>query len=156
MADSSDILWNLYQEHSAWERHHEEQRASVTNILLVVAAGVLSVITFNEGISRADLPLTIFLIMQGLFGALFVAKQYERFARHQRLANKYRQALNDRFPESQIIALRELADKEQAIEYPILFDKVRLNKLWVGLHLLIALFGVVLTGLVLFAPFKAV
>jgi hypothetical protein len=155
MADSSGILWNFYQEHSAWERHHEEQRASVTNILLVVAAGVLSVITF-DGISRADLPLTIFLIMQGLFGALFVAKQYERFARHQRLAGKYRQALDDRFPESQIITLRELADKEQEKEYRILFDKIRLNKLWVGLHLLIALFGVVLTGFVLAAPFKAV
>ena len=126
------------------------------SILLAIAAGVLSVITFNEGITRSDLPLTIFLIMQGLFGALFVAKQYERFARHQRLAGKYRQALNDRFPESQIIALRDLADKEQKKEYPILFDKVRLNKLWVGLHLLIALFGVVLTWFVLATPINAV
>jgi hypothetical protein len=155
MADSTDILWNFYQEHCAWERHHEEQRASVTNILLVVAAGVLSVITF-DGISRSDLPLTIFLIMQGLFGALFVAKQYERFARHQRLVGKYRQALNDRFPESQIIALREQADKEHKEKYRILSDEVRLHQLWVGLHLLIALFGVVLTGFVLAAPFKSV
>lgn len=154
MADSADILWNLYQEHSTWERHHEEQRASVTNILLAVAAGVLSVITFKEGLTRSDLPLTLFLIMQGLFGALFVAKQYERFARHQRLAGKYRQALNDTFPESQIIALRELADQEQARKFRILY-KLRLHQLWVGLHLLIALFGVVLTWVVLSLPIKA-
>jgi hypothetical protein len=155
MADSTDILWNFYQEHCAWERHHEEQRASVTNILLVVAAGVLSVITFG-GISRSDLPLTIFLIMQGLFGALFVAKQYERFTRHQRLANVYREVLNVRFPENRIILLRDLADKEQKEKYPILSDEVRLYQLWVGLHLLIALFGVVLTGFVLAAPINAV
>jgi hypothetical protein len=151
MADNSDILWNLYQEHCEWERHHEEQRASVTNILVAVAAGVLSVITLKNGLTSSDLPLTIFLIMQGLFGALFVAKQYERFARHQRLAGKYRQALNDRFPESQIIALREMADQEQANTFRTLY-RLRLHQLWTGLHLLIALFGLVLTWVVLSSP----
>ena len=151
MADSSDVLWNLYQEHCTWERHHEEQRASVTNILVAVAAGVLSIITLNNGLTRSDLPLTLFLMMQGLFGALFVAKQYERFARHQRLAGIYRQALDTCFPESQIITLREVAESEQVKRFATLYN-LRLHYLWTGLHLLIALFGLVLTWLALFLP----
>jgi len=154
MADSSDILWNLYQEHCAWERHHEEQRASVTNILVAIAAGVLSIITLSNGFTRSDLPLTIFLIMQGLFGSLFVAKQYERFTRHQRLAGNYRQALDGRFPESQILTLRKIAEEEQEREFRIL-SKLRLHHLWIGIHLLIGLFGLVLTLVVLSLPARA-
>ena len=155
MADSTDILWNFYQEHCAWERHHENQRASVTNIFLLVAAGVLSVITF-DGITRSDLPLTIFLILQGMFGALFVSKQYELFAKHQNRAKTYRKALDELYPEKQILTLRKRADDEHEEKYGKLSDEVRLYKLWVCLHLLVALFGVVLTWFVLAAPINAV
>ncbi len=49
MADSSDILWNLYKQHCEWERHHdEEQRASGTGLLIGVAAGVLIDFSFGE------------------------------------------------------------------------------------------------------------
>lgn len=147
MSDSAEVLWNLYQEHSTWERHHEEQRSSVTNILVAVAAGILSVVTLN-GFTPSDVPLMIFLVLQGVFGAVFVAKQYERFSRHQRLAKIYRQALSDRFPDAQVIALREMADEQQAKAHPMLYQ-LRLHHLWVALHLLIALFGLGLMGAVL-------
>jgi hypothetical protein len=144
MADSSDILWNLYEQHCEWERHHEEQRASGTGLLIGIAAGVLGLITFDGHLNTGDLPLTIFLVMQGAFGALLAAKHYERFRMHQQRANQYRDLLDARFPDAKINSLRREADENNKLKFPNL-HKIRLHHFWVGLHLLITLFGLVLT-----------
>jgi hypothetical protein len=148
MRDEAEILWKFYQEHCTWERHHEQQRASVTNLFLAVAAAVLGVVTFDGKLSGTDLPLTIFLIGQGFFGSVFVAKHYEVFSMHQSRAGQYREALDSMFPEAGILLRRSKADEENIVRFPHL-HKLRLNKFWVGLHVLIALFGVVMTGIIL-------
>lgn len=145
MADQTDVLLNIYQEHCAWERHHEEQRATVTNLLIAVAAGVISVITFDGKLSTADFPLALFLVMQGIFGALFTAKHYERFAMHQKRADLYRKTLDSLYPETNIIFIRKSADEEHALEYPW-FHRLPLNKFWISLHLIIAVFGCILSA----------
>jgi hypothetical protein len=148
MTDKYDLLWNIYQEHCNWERHHENQRSSFTNIMIAVAAGVLGIIALDGKLAPTDLPLTIFLIIQGVFGSIFVAKQYERFARHQRLANKYRQELNDGYLDAKIVQLRKEGDIEQERQYKYL-SKLRLHQLWVYLHLSFAIFGLVLTIIII-------
>ena len=148
MRDEAEIIWKLYQEHCTWERHHEQQRTSVTNLFLAVAAAVLGVISLDRELSGSDLPLTIFLIVQGFFGSVFVAKHYEVFSTHQSRAGHYREALDSIYPGAGILSNRVKADKENAARFPHL-HKLRLNKFWVGLHILIALFGAVLTGIIL-------
>jgi len=149
MADCSDILWNLYQEHCTWERHHESQRATATNVLVIVTAGILSVIAFDKEINNIDLPLTIFMTLQGIFGTLFTAKHYERFCMHQERANQYRNALDTMFPSCQIKILREMADIKIQKKFPILYT-IRLHTLWNGIHILISVFGFILTlGIIL-------
>jgi len=56
-----DILWKMYEENVTEGRHHETQRATVTNLVIAIAAGVLALVTFDKGITLIDLPLTIFL-----------------------------------------------------------------------------------------------
>jgi hypothetical protein len=148
MQNQTDILWKFYQEHCTWERHHEQQRASVTNLLLAVAAGVLGIVTFDKQLNNTDLPLTIFLIMQGIFGAIFSAKIYECFCMHQNRANHYRKALDFLLPDAKILKIRQDADNENEARFPKL-HALRLHKFWIGLHLLITLFGAVLTILIL-------
>jgi len=146
--DKDELLWNAYQEHCTWERHHEDQRSSVTNIMIAVAAGILAVIGIDNTLSMSDLPLTCFLIIQGLFGSIFVAKQYECFARHQLLAGRYRQALNDAFPDSYLILLREQGVQEHKGRYQYI-SRLRLYLLWILLHASFAFFGIILTLLIL-------
>lgn len=138
------ILWGLYEEHCQWERHHEEQRASATNLMIAVAAAVLGVVTYDGRIAWADLPPTLFLATQGVFGSVFVAKQYERFAMHQRRAGKYREAIDRVAPELGIRALRSESDQENDKRFPRL-HKVRLHRFWTALHASIAAFGFILT-----------
>ena len=149
---SAEILWGLYQDHCTWERHHEEQRATATNILIAVAAGILSIMSL-DGIGESDLPLAFFLMTQGLFGAVFAAKQYERFARHQNLAKKYRDALDKEFADAHIVQLRNTGDDEHQRNYGSL-SKLRLKWFWISLHLIIAVFGLVLAGIILLAHSK--
>ena len=149
MDDKLELIWRVFQEHCTWERHHEAQRGPATSLLLVISAGILGVITYDGSINPSDLPLSIFLILQGLFGAIFVEKQYECFAKHQRRANKYREMLDEIVPDARIIALRKESDKENAAIYPRI-SKVRLHRFWSILHLLIAIIGVFLSAIIIY------
>jgi hypothetical protein len=125
----------------------------VTNLFLAVAAAVLGVVAFDRTLGASDLPLTIFLIVQGFFGSVFVAKHYQVFAMHQSRAYQYREALSSMFPETGILSRRHKADEENVARFPRL-HKLRLNRFWVGLHVLIALFGAVLTAIIVVRLFS--
>jgi uncharacterized membrane protein YidH (DUF202 family) len=144
MPDKVEVLLDLYNEHCDWERHHENQRSSVTSILIAVAAGILGVVTFDGHINIIDVPLTSFLIILGCFGALFSAKQYNRFTQHQERANKIREALDTFMPDAKILKLRNDAD-EKSKKKNLIISKMRLHHFWNTLHILIALIGAILT-----------
>jgi hypothetical protein len=147
MMDNVEILWKFYQEHCSWERHHEQQRSLSTNLLIAVAAGIIGVVTFDKQLNNTDLPLTIFLIMQGIFGAIFSAKIYECFCMHQNRANHYRKEIDALFPQAKILSIRDKADLENLNRFRELHP-LRLHRFWIGLHLLITVFGIVLTILI--------
>ncbi len=146
--DSTELLWNLYQEHCAWERHHEEQRATASNILIAVAAGVLGLITYEDGITSKDIALTLFLVGQGLYGTVFVWMHYDRFSMHQKRAGKYRHALDQLHPKIGVLRLRDEADEKYRQDRP-LTSKWRLHWFWMALHILIAMCGFVIFMLAL-------
>jgi hypothetical protein len=147
MKDAPDIWWGMYQEHCTQGRHHEQQRAVITGFFSAVTAGVLSVITADKCLDGADLPLAAFLVLIGLFGALFSAKQYERFALHMERARSYRDALESAVPDSKLKELKTAADAASEVKFPRL-GKLRLNRFWIALHLIIAGFGgLLVTGI---------
>src|SRR5688572_25174566 len=102
MKDTTDIWWGLYLEHAAQGRHHEQQRTAVTSFFTALAAGVLGVITYDQCIDVTDVPLALFLVFTGLFGAFFSAKQYERFRVHMQRARTYPNALDAAVPGTDI------------------------------------------------------
>jgi hypothetical protein len=143
--DEKDILWNMYQEHCTQGRHLETLRATTTNLLLVVAAGAIAVITHGEkSLALGNLPLAVLLIPIGLLGVLFSAKYHERFDMHMERARNYRDALEKLVPASDIRALKSQADAKMEKKYPRLFH-LRLYKFWMGLHFLVAALGFILT-----------
>jgi len=95
-----DVLWKMYQENCTQGRHHESQRSTVAAVFLAIAGAAIGLITFDKGILPSDLPLTIFLFFLGCFGAVFSAKQYERFSFHMERARRDRAALDALLPGS--------------------------------------------------------
>ena len=147
MNDETDAWWRLHQEYSSEARHHEQQRASVTGFFSALAAAILSVIGIDKALTLPDLPLTMFLLMLGTFGALFSAKQYERWFVCMERARQYRRALDTALANARIIEFKRLADQRARERFPRL-HAWHLGRFWVALHLFIALFGLLLTGII--------
>ncbi|TBW08080.1 hypothetical protein E0E52_09905 [Azotobacter chroococcum] len=77
--EKADLYLKLFQEYTSEARHHEQQRATVTGFFSALAAGILTVVGIDKVLSVADIPAALFLIVIGVFGCIFSAKQYERF-----------------------------------------------------------------------------
>lgn len=73
---------------------------------------------------------------------------------HAERARAYRDELENLLPATKIRALKQKADATHNAEWPRL-HKLRLFKLWVGIHIGIASFGVVLSLIALFFPIAA-
>lgn len=145
MKPEDEIMWRMYEEHCTHGRHHETLRATTSNILLAVAAGIIAVVTHGDTPLLIEYwPLTTLLICIGLFGALFSAKYHERFCMHTERARQYRDALEVSLPATQIRKLKTAADAISKAKFPKLFD-LRLHRFWVALHLAVATLGVILT-----------
>jgi len=155
--DLKDTLWRLYEDHYTQVRHYETQRSTVTNLLLTIGAALLAFITYDKALTRSDVPLTCLLFVIGLFGAAFSLKYHERSSFHYNRLMMYRNKLDDLLSDPGVLQrLREKAEEKQKKEFPRLYEGRlkwwKVHRLWVFLHLLVSLFGLVLTVLAIFWP----
>jgi hypothetical protein len=143
----SEFLWRFYQDHITHGRHHETLRATTTTVLLAIAAGVLGILGTGHTcpLLSGQVPLTVFLILLGIFGAFFSSKYHERFNFHMFRAREYRTALEARLPTLDGSKKRGDADGKAKAKHPWLYHQ-RLHRFWMWLHLSIAAIGVILTA----------
>lgn len=141
--DKAELYLKLFQEYASEARHHEQQRSTVTGFFSALAAGVLTIVGIDKTLSSADIPASLFLVVIGVFGCVFSAKQYERFFVCMERARQYRLALQKSVEGSNIIELKRVADKKASQRFPRL-HAWRLGLFWVALHALIASFGILL------------
>jgi hypothetical protein len=144
---SDDIIWALYEDSVAQGRHHETQRLGMTNAILVATAASLGIVGIDSEISVADLPVGLFLVVLGGFGALFSLKQYERFRNHMAFAKVYRDAVGD----DRLTTLRASAKKAHRGEWAKGWRgrllRSRLFAWWASFHLIIAALGLAVVAL---------
>ena len=134
-----DVLWGMYQEHCVHGRHHEEQRSTVTNIIISVAAAVVTLLSI-AGLVAATWPLAALLLILGLFGALFSLKQYERFRFHMKCAAVHKDALEVLVPKARLKELRKKGEEAHGKNYALV-QHVHLFIFWIVLNLGIATLG---------------
>ncbi|WP_431919947.1 hypothetical protein [Micromonospora wenchangensis] len=139
MADEVDVL--VQQWLSRWEqiRHSENQRATMTNMILVLAAAGIGLIA-QKGLEANLLLASGAVLLLGAFGALASLKYYERFRLHIQEAGEIRKLIDDRFPGLNLGLLADETWTEHKVAFPRLI-KMPLYGLWVALHIGIALTG---------------
>jgi len=147
VADDSDILIELCKEQWAQARHTETQRATISNLVILVASGIVAFIS-QQGLGLRMLPLTLVLIALGLFGSLVTVKLYELFHYHHDKAKAWQKRLDELHPTASANNLERAAENEHLRRYP-LRRKLRLYALWIVLHVVIAGVGLILTAIVL-------
>jgi hypothetical protein len=129
----------FWAEHREQLRQSENQRATMTNFVIVIAAALAGVIV-QLRLDPRSLPLSILIVLLGLYGALSSAKYHERAEYHLRQARALTRALREAGAIPDAGALLDAARDEHYRRYPRL-SRIRLHLLWTGFHLAVALFG---------------
>ncbi|WP_344649716.1 hypothetical protein [Cryptosporangium japonicum] len=133
------MLIEYWKEHRAQARQSENQRATISNLVLVIATALLVIIA-QKGLMKTGFFLTVPLLILGSFGMLVSAKYYERAEYHIARAR----VVMDAFVSPGNAAIMQAADRMHKSNYRIL-RHVRVYALWIILHGLIAVTGLILT-----------
>ena len=142
-AGSTDAILAYWKEHREQLRQSETQRSTLTNFLLVIVAA-LTALVVQQKFRVVTIPLTVLIILLGIYGSLTVAKYYERSRYHLQQARALTSTLRERGdlgPEEPL----DVARDGHLQQFPRL-GTVRLHLLWVTLHIGITLFGLALLG----------
>jgi hypothetical protein len=134
-----DTTLAFWSEHREQLRQSESQRAVLTNFVLVITAGISSLIV-QQKFAWHTLPLSVLIVLAGLYGALAAAKYHERATYHLSQARALARALADSGDLPDHRALLDRSRAEHYRQYPRL-SKIRLHWLWTGFHLAIAAYG---------------
>jgi hypothetical protein len=142
MADQSDAVLAYWSEHRQQLRQSEDQRAILTNYVLIIASA-LTGFTVQQKLTRDTLPLAALVMVIGVYGAVTVAKYHERAEYHLTQARALTQTLTGlgTLPDDKTL-LDEHRQRHYA-KYPRM-HRIRLHILWTGLHATIAILGITL------------
>jgi Ca2+/Na+ antiporter len=148
--NQNSIMICLYQEHLNQARHQENQRSTMSNLILIICSALLAAVTLDKDLSLTDLPLTLFLFSLGVYGAVFSAKYYERFKLHYERSRIVRKQLEKIINSIDNKETQKAADIKTRKQFPIMFS-LRLYWLWIILMLIISVVGLGLTVAILVA-----
>ncbi|MGD8306541.1 MAG: hypothetical protein PVF17_07790 [Ignavibacteria bacterium] len=143
MREEMEILLELFKDQMIHARHHEQLRATVSNIMITISGVIIGFIVFDESINKSDTAAILFLIILGIFGTFISMKHYQHLRRHQNRAEKYRDNIEKLFPNLEIKKWLSEALEQNQSDFPIL-SKLRLHTFWSVLHILIVLIGIYL------------
>jgi hypothetical protein len=140
--DPAPTTLAYWKEHRDQLRQSEIQRATLTNYLLVTVAA-LSGLIVQQKFALTTLPLTVMIIVTGLYGAVAVAKYHERANYHLIQARALTSELERMGALTDTSATRDDYRSKHYAAYPRL-HRLRLGHLWIALHLGMAVYGVTL------------
>ena len=142
MTVSDDTTLQYWKEHREQLRQSENQRAALTNYVLIIVAAISGFIV-QQRFGLRTLPLSILIIVVGIYGALTCAKYHERADYHLLQARALTKALVDSGALANHNIILEQYRQEHRGKYPML-QRFRLHQLWTGLHIGIMAYGIML------------
>jgi hypothetical protein len=147
VADQRDAVLAYWSEHRQQLRQSEDQRAVLTNYVLVIASALTGFIA-QQKLALDTLPVAILMLVLGVYGAITVAKYHERAEYHLTQARALTKVLTDLGVLPEDTALLDEYRQRHYDKYPRL-RRIRLHMLWTGLHCAIAVGGFVLAIVIL-------
>jgi hypothetical protein len=149
MQESTEVILRLIEQNYSQLRQHEDQRATITGLIIVIASAIQGGLT-QTGFSKNALTLTTTLIILGLFGIVACTKLRERYVFHSRRLRKLFDCLDKLVPDIHIQEMSDLSSREHKAQYKILAIKFRREYLWTALHVLITVSGLAYTFIIIF------
>ena len=140
LAETYELLFRIMEENWLHARQAEEKRAMIAAVNLLLASVMQGAFVF-AGFSQKTLPLTLWMIVLGGYGIASTFKLYERSQFHILRARKLRARLDELCPDAQVEQLQRGAENEHKVHYAFMMN-VRLNTIWVVLHMIIMALGI--------------
>ncbi|MYE60464.1 MAG: hypothetical protein F4X35_13200 [Alphaproteobacteria bacterium] len=139
-----DVWVRMYEEQIRHVRHHEALRSSSTNFVVVISAAALGLFAADM-ISEWRWLLALFVVFINVYGLLMGLKHYERSRLHHAVADRYRAVISEtcKAGSHEINELRSAAQREH-FGHSRLPRWLRVYLLWCGLHILLAVLGILL------------
>lgn len=154
--DPIEFTWELIKDNFEQARSHEEMREKTVTLTMTLASILIAALAI-DGFAASSIHVFTFtfkfqsvvgllLMGLGIFGGLCSQKHYERNRMHVKLAQRFMAKLAEsgfKYPfdvSAEFIAHTEAKDWKAAWAEPI-----KLNWLWTGFPLFIALIGLVLS-----------
>jgi hypothetical protein len=144
-AGAAEVTLAYWREHREQFRQSENQRATMTNVILVAVAALTGFIAQQQA-SRDMTPAAVLIVLLGLYGAITTVKYHERADYHLGQAAALTRAL---VSTGNLPDLKDALDgaRTQHVRTHRVFHQIRLHWLWTGLHLALVGVGVVLAVL---------
>ncbi len=101
-------LWHLYQEHATQARQHETLRATVNGTLAAIAAAVITLTGFG-GLSGADFPAGLIVLLIGILGVALNVKHFERNRWHTEVMESVQREI-DSLRQPEVIGARSMSE----------------------------------------------
>jgi len=147
ISEDVDVLLQFCEDHYTWCRHSENQRSTMTNLVITIAAALLAVIGYL-GFVVSTLPIAIFLVILGFYGIVMTLKFHERFRLHLELAGQWANRIDELCPNAKLNLLARQAFQKHKTTY-VKLSKLQLHWFWVFIHILISLLGLACIVIVL-------
>ena len=139
MKDEIEVLLEMYKSQIARSEHYENQRATITNLMISLAVALIALATLDGNITKSDIWVGLLLFLLGLFGYSASRLHSHRSRRHGKRAESYRNALDKKLPRAGINAIREKVPEESTYLY----------RIWNGIPVAIMIIGLFILVIVL-------
>ncbi|MFC8916581.1 hypothetical protein ACGF5F_31010 [Streptomyces sp. NPDC047821] len=140
------MLLEMYREQHNQARQLETQRATLSNLIVVIASAALG-FTAQHGLEPIMLLVSLPLAGLGTYGVLACLKYHERSVLHHKAARLFSRRIEERLPSLLINEGWAGLHAQQRLGFPRTF-KVRLYGLWIALHAGVAASGVTLSVII--------
>lgn len=84
-----ELLWRLYDQHQQMARHHDSQRATICQYILILAAAAVGIAKIGDFSPIVNSVLALFVVGIGGIGALLTRQLSSACASQQNCGSKY-------------------------------------------------------------------
>ncbi len=140
-SEEKELLITLYKEYYVQARHHDNISAAMSRLFLTLGGAVIGGLSLADLDNETNVVLSSFLIAIGVVGAISTLKHAERHGRSATIARRYRNKLDDAYPNAEIKILRDEAKLRNKKRYGGFAVALKTYWMWMSIHILLTAFG---------------
>jgi hypothetical protein len=134
-----EVLLKMYETKYILAKQAEDQRATMSNFLITIAAAIFAFIS-QQGFSHKTIFMSLLTIVLGLFGLFMSAKYSQHYLKNYAGSTLIRNRIAQLCPEAQLLEIEQESIDKNLRRSPFLAKFPTLH-LWIALHSAICLIG---------------